>query len=144
MKRYSYPARLLILAGILLSTAITVFPGPEHKLLFVLAVSLMIAGLVLLYLRRTGKTTWNGPQWGRKLRTSPKYRRVLILLPVLFASLIPILFLLQHRLGMSDGQFAMSSGVLVGMSLSMLAVRSNGRFCCEPDAIADTGVRNVE
>jgi hypothetical protein len=133
MKPQPYYARLSFLAFMLL-VAGRYFPAqPLHILLQSTGIGLLIWALVLLYLRRTGKSNWNGPNWGRKLRTSPKFKRVLMVVPALCAAWIPILFLLNHRWGLSDGQIGFACGVLVGISfVALVKMKSKSENCDGP------------
>jgi hypothetical protein len=133
MKRYPYPVRLILLAGILSSTAIIVFPkGLFHVMLMGLVIALLASGLVLLYLQKTGRMTWNGPNWGAKLHASPIGRRFLIVIPALCAAAIPMLFLFNRRWGLSDAQVSGACGVLLGISFVMVfKLRSKASLCCD-------------
>jgi hypothetical protein len=134
MKRYSYDVRLILMAGILSSLALFVFPkGPFHVFLDCLVIVLFASGLVLMYLRKTGKSNWNGPNWGKRLQTSPALKRVLVVVPALCAAFVPILFLMNRSWGLSDQQLGMACGVLVGISFSVLVkIKSKSQSCCRP------------
>jgi hypothetical protein len=140
MKRYPYPIRLILMAGILSPAAIIVFPkGPLHVILECFAITLFGSGVVLLYLRKTGRVTWNGPNWGAKLQASPAGRRVLRAIPALCAAWIPILLLFNRRWGLSDAELAGACGVLLGISFAVLVkIKSRGGVCCEPFPEAHT------
>lgn len=134
MNRYSYPVRLILMAGILSSSAIIAFPkGPVHLMLLGLMLALLGSGLVLLYLQKTERTTWNGPNWGPRLKASPTGRRVLTVIPALCAATIPILLLFNNRWGLSDHQLGGACGVLLGISCATIVVlKSKRSICCEP------------
>jgi hypothetical protein len=134
MKRYSYDVRLILMAGILSSLALIVFPkGPFHVFLDCLVIMLLASGLVLMFLRKTGKFDWNGPNWGKRLQPSPALKRVLVLVPALCAALVPILFLMNRSWGLSDKRLGIACGVLVGISFSVLVkIKSKGESCCGP------------
>jgi carbon starvation protein CstA len=130
MRTQPYYARLSFLAFMLLVVS-RYFPTPPwHGLLQCTGVGLLIWAIVLMYLRRTGRSNWNGPSWGGKLSASPKFKRVLIVVPALCAAWVPILFLLNRRWGLSDGQLGMTCGVLLGISLVSLKFRKSAASCC--------------
>jgi hypothetical protein len=131
MKNQPYYARLSFLAFMLLVVS-RYFPAqPWHGLLQCTGIGLLIWAIVLMYLRRTGRSNWNGPNWGGKLRASPKFKRVLVIVPALCASWVPILFLLNRRWHLSDGQLGLACGVPLGISLAVLVmIKSKDRGCC--------------
>jgi hypothetical protein len=134
MKRYSYDVRLILMAGILSSLALIEYPkGPFHVFLDCLVTVLLASGLVLMYLRKTGKSNWNGPNWGKRLQSSSALKRVLVLVPALCAALVPILFLMNGSWALSDKQLGIACGVLVGISFSVLVkMKSKRESCCGP------------
>lgn len=132
MNPYSYPIRLILMAAILSSLAIVVFPrGPMHVMLLGLMIALLGSGLILLYLQKTGRTTWNGPNWGAKLHASPTGRRILMVIPALFAAGIPVLLLFNSRWGISDVNLGLACGVLFGLSFVMIFKLKSRRLCYE-------------
>ena len=133
MNRYSYPVRLILMAGILSALSIVVFPaGSVHLMLLGLMIVLLGSGLILLYLQKSGRMTWNGPNWGARLKASPAGRRVLMVLPALCATSVPILLLQNHRWGLSDTELSTACGVLLGISISVLVLlRFKGVSCCD-------------
>ncbi|MGC1784014.1 MAG: hypothetical protein WA708_15945 [Acidobacteriaceae bacterium] len=140
MKPQPYYARLSLLAFMLLLVS-RYFPAqPWHVVLQSTGIGVLIWAVVLLYLRKTGKSNWNGPNWGRKLRESPRLKRVLMLVPALCAAWIPILFLLNRRWGLSDGQLGFLCGVPLGISLVVLVtIKSKGRRSgCMPEETVPT------
>jgi len=139
MKRYSYDFRLILMAGILSSLTLIVFPkGPFHLMLEFLAAGLFVSGVVMMYLRKTGRTNWNGPSWGRKLRASPRSNRILAVVPALCAAWIPILFLLNRKLGLTDNQLGFACGAVLGISIVALKFRKFGSACCLPEKAPST------
>lgn len=133
MKRYPYYLRMSLLACILPSVAMEIRRAPWHNLILSIAAGLLLWGIVLMYLRRTGRSDWNGPKWGKKLRTSPRFSRVLAIVPVLCAAWVPLLILLNRRWGLSDGQLGMACGVPLGISLAVLVIiKSKHTSCCDP------------
>jgi hypothetical protein len=139
MKRYSYDFRLILMAGILSSLTLIVFPeGPFHLMLILLASGLFVSGVVLMYLRRTGRTNWNGPNWGQRFQAWPPSKRVLTVFPAVCASMIPILFLLNRKLGLTGGQVAFACGILLGFSTVALKFRKSGSACCLPEETPTT------
>ena len=130
MRTQPYYARLSFLAFMLLVVS-RYFPAqPWHIFLQCLGAGLLIWAIVLLYLRRTGRSNWNGPSWGSKLHAWPASKRVLAVVPGICAALIPAIFLLNHRWGLNDGQLGMACGVLLGISLMSLKFRKSGAGCC--------------
>ena len=118
MKVYPFYIRLFILAAILPSLALLVFPRqPWHNLLLAADVALLAWGLVLMYLRKTGRTNWDGPAWGKSLQESPRSRRLAAVAPGICAAFIPILFLFNRRWGLNNDQLGFACGVLLGISL---------------------------
>ncbi len=140
MKRYPYYFRLILLACILPGIAHIKFPQqPWHTLILCLAAFLFVSGMVLMYLRKTGRSNWDGPRWGKKLHASPASRRVLTVVPGICAALIPLLFIANRSWGWSGEHLALACGVLVGISAgSLICRKSQGRGCCEPLELADT------
>ncbi len=64
MKRYPYDIRLILMAGILSSLALIVFPkGPLHLILDCLVIVLLGSGIVLMYLRKTGRSNVSVRVW---------------------------------------------------------------------------------
>lgn len=139
MKRYSYDFRLILMAGILSSLTLIVFPkGSFHLMLEFLAAGLFVSGVVMMYLRKTGRTNWNGPSWGKKLRASPRSNRILAVFPAVCASMIPILFLLNRKLGLTDNQLGFACGAVLGISIVALKFRKFGSACCLPEKAPST------
>ena len=140
MKRYPYYFRLILLACILPGIAHIEFQQqPWHSLILCIAAGLLVWGIVLMYLRKTGKSNWDGPNWGKKFHASPAFKRVLAVVPGICAALIPLLFIANRRWGPSDGQLGMACGVLLGISfVALICRKSKGRSCCGPLEMADT------
>lgn len=134
MNRYSYGTRLILMASILSCLALTVFAHERyHWMLDSFAIVLFVSGITVLYLQKTGRIKWNGPNWGARLNSSPAGRRVLMVIPMLCAAAIPILLLLNRRWGLSDAQVSGACGALLGISFVMVAkLRSRTGLCCEP------------
>ena len=133
MNHYSYPVRLILMAAILSALSIVVFPdGRVHAWMLGLVVALLGSGFVLLYLQKSGRTTWNGPNWGARLNASPAGRRFLVVIPALCAAAIPVLLLFNRRWGLSDAQVGMACGVLFGVSFVMIFKLKSRRICYEP------------
>lgn len=145
MKSYPYYVRLILLACILPSLALQLRSQPWHAHILTAAVGLLVWDIVLMYLRKTGRSTWNGPSWGKKLRTSPRARRFLPIVPALCATSIAVLLLFNGRWQLSDGQLGMASGVPLGISLAVLVmIKSKGNYCCEPHGEASTHPRSMK
>src|SRR5665213_3575016 len=105
MTRYPFYFRLILVAGILSSATLITFSHQPWRLIFLsLPAGLFVWGMILLYLRKTGKSYWDGPNWGERFQAWPGSNRVLAVLPGICAALIPALFLLNRQLGLSDGQ----------------------------------------
>ncbi|MES2219717.1 MAG: hypothetical protein V4587_01980 [Acidobacteriota bacterium] len=139
MMRYPLYFRLILLACILSWATLMVFPAqPWHFLLLAAGAGLFIWGLVLLYLHRTGKSFWNGPNWGERFHAWPGSKRVLAVLPAVCASMIPILVLMNRRMGLSDGQIGFACGVLLGVSFVSLKFRKSANACCLPQETRST------
>lgn len=131
MKSYPYYVRILLLACILPSVALQFRNQPWHTLILCIAAGLLIWGIVLMYLRKTGRSNWNGPNLGKKLRTSPRVKRLLPVVPALCAAWVPIIFMMNRRWGLTDGQLGVACGVVLGISFAVLViVKSGGRNCC--------------
>ena len=139
MRSQPYYARLSFLAFALLVTS-RYFPAqPWHSLLECVGVGLLVWAIVLMYLRKTGKTNWNGPNWGEKLRQSPRFKRMLGIVPALCAAWIPILFLLNRRWGLSDGEVGFLCGVPLGISLvALVLIKSKRATSCMPEKTVPT------
>ena len=134
MTRYPFHFRLILLACILSSLTLIVFPkGPFHLMLEFLAAGLLLSGTILMYLRKTGRANWNGPSWGRKLRASPRANRILAVVPGSCAALISALFLLNRMLGLTDPQLGFACGALLGISIASLKFRKSGGAWCLPE-----------
>ena len=139
MNHYPFYFRLILLACVLSGAALMVFPQqPWHFILLTAGAGLFIWGFVLMYLRKTGKSYWNGPNWGERFREWPGSKRVLAVFPAVCASMIPILFLLNRKLGMTDGQLGFVGGALLGISIVSLKFRKSERACCLPDEAPTT------
>lgn len=139
MKRYPFYFRLFLLAFILPSVALQFPKQPWHTMIVCLAAVLFVSGMVLMYLRKTGRSNWDGPRWGEKLHASPAFERVLAIVPGICAALIPLLFLMNRRWGLSDGQLGRACGALLGISfVALICRKSKGRSCCAPLEMADT------
>ena len=139
MKSQPYYVRLSFLAFMLL-IASRYFPAePLHVLVQCTGCALLIWALVLMVLRKTGKSQWDGPNWATKLRSSARFRRVLAVVPALCAACIPILFLLNRRWGLSNGQLGFACGVLLGIAfVALIAMKSKNKSCCGPTEILQT------
>lgn len=59
--------------------------------------------------------------------------RVLAVFPGTCASLIPILYLLNRKLGLTHGQLGFVCGVLLGILIVALKFRKLGNACCLPE-----------
>ena len=139
MTHYPFYFRLILMACVLGWATLAIFPQqPWHFLLLTTAASLFVWGMVLLYLRKTGKSYWDGPSWGERFRACPGSKRVLALLPAVCASMIPILYLLNRRFGLTDGQLGFACGALLGISIVALKFRKSGSTCCLPEEISTT------
>ncbi|MHB2007933.1 MAG: hypothetical protein ACYCOX_07780 [Acidobacteriaceae bacterium] len=139
MTRYPFYFRLILLACILSSLTLIVFPkGPFHLMLEFLASGLFVSGVVLMYLRKTGRTNWNGPNWGQRFHTWPGSKRVLTVFPAICASMVPILFSLHRKLGLTDGHLGLACGILLGCSIVALKFRKSGSACCLPEEASTT------
>ncbi len=139
MTRYPFYFRLILLACILSSATLLEVPQqPWHFILLSAAAGLFIWGFVLMYLRKTGKSYWNGPSWGERFRAWPGSKRVLAVFPAVSASMIPILFLWNRKLGMTDGQLGFTCGILLGISIVSLKFRKSGSVCCQPEQAPTT------
>src|ERR1039458_7853239 len=104
MRPQPYYARLSFLAFMLLIVS-RYFPAePWHRLLQCAGVGSLICAIVLMYLRKTGKSYWDGPNGGQRFQAWPPSKRILTVLPAICASMIPILFPLNRKLGLTDGQ----------------------------------------
>jgi len=97
-----------------------------------------IWGMILMYLNKTGKSYWIGPNWGERFHAWPGSKRVLAVLPTVCAAMIPILVLMDREIGLSDGQIGFACGVLLGVSIVSLKFRKSGRACCLPGEISTT------
>lgn len=139
MRSQPYYARLGLLAFMLFVVG-RYFPlQPWHIFFQCAGAGLLMWAIVLMYLRKTGRSNWNGPTWGKKLRASPRSRRILAVLPALCAVWVPILFLLNRQWGLTDAQLGMACGVPLGISLSVLVmVKSKARSCCLPAELPQT------
>jgi uncharacterized membrane protein YbhN (UPF0104 family) len=139
VKSYPYDVRVMLLACILPSVALQYRSQPWHAIILSVAAGLLIWGIVLMYLRKTGRSNWNGPSWGETLRTSPRARRLLPVVPALCAAWIPILLLFNRRWQLSDGQLGTACGVLLGIAFALLVmIKSKRNYCCEPHGAAST------
>ena len=139
MTSYPFYFRLILLACILSSTALLEFPKqPWHFILLTAGAGLFIWGFVLIYLRKTGKSYWNGPNCGERFQSWSGSKRVLAVFPAVCASMIPILFLLNRNLRMTDGQLGFACGILLGISIVSLKFRKSGSACCLPEEAANT------
>lgn len=127
--RNAYYARLYLAAAILLLVANEMVPKGSWRLVANLfAIALLVAGLVLMYLIETGRSSWNGPKWGTVPLSSARASRRLIVVPALCAVAIPILILLNRRWGLSDAHIGFACGVLLGISLTVtVKLRSRSR-----------------
>ncbi len=133
MKRYSYDVRLMLLACSLPAAALSFPKQPWHFLVLALAAGLFTWGVVLRYLRRTGRSTWNGPVCARNFQQSRASKRVLTVLPAICAALIAVLLLFHRNSGLSDGALGLACGILLGISLvALVMVRSRAKSCCGP------------
>ncbi|HTU50118.1 MAG TPA: hypothetical protein VMF56_05965 [Acidobacteriaceae bacterium] len=133
MMRYPFYFRLILLACVLSSTTLTTFSHqPWRVILLSAATGLLIWGFVLMYLRKTGISYWNGPNWGERFRAWPGLKHVLTVFPAVCASMIPILFLLNRKMGLTGGQLGFACGVLLGISIVSLKFRKSGSACCLP------------
>lgn len=137
MKSRPYYARLSALAFLLLVVS-KYFPAqPWHALLQSAGVGLLIWALALMYLRKTGRSTWNGPSWGKTLQASPRARRFLPIVPALCAAWIPLFLLFNNRWQLSDGQLGIACGVPLGISFALLVlIKSKRNCCCDSGAAA--------
>lgn len=139
MARYPFYFRLILLACILSWATLMVFPGqPWHFILLTAGAGLFIWGFVLMYLRKTGKSYWDGPNWCERFQAWPGSKRVMTVFPAVCASMIPILYLLNRRLGMTDGQLGFACGALLGISIVSLKFRKSGSACCQPEQTPTT------
>lgn len=139
MTRYPFYFRLILLACVLSWATLMLFPQqPWHFMLLSAAAGLWIWGFVLMYLRKTGKSYWNGPNWGQRFQAWPGSKRVLAILPAICASMIPILFLLNRKMGLTDGQLGFACGALLGISIVSLKFRKSGSACCLPEEVSTT------
>jgi carbon starvation protein CstA len=139
MTRYPFYFRLILVAAILAWATLMVFPHrPWHLILLAATVGTFIWGIVLMYLHKTGKSYWNGPNWGAKLQTRPGWRRFLAILPGLCAAMIPILVLMNRRMGLTGGQLGFACGVLLGISIVSFKYRKSGSACCLPEETPTT------
>jgi hypothetical protein len=139
MTRYPFYFRLIVLACILSWATLMVIPQqPWHFILVIASAGLFVWGFILMYLRKTGKSYWNGPNWGERFLAWPRSKRVLRVLPVVCASMIPILVLMNRRMGLSDGQLGFACGVLLGISIVSFKFRKSGSACCLPEETPTT------
>ena len=139
MTRYPFYLRLVLLACILSSATVIAFPQqPWHLILLSAAAGLFVWGMVLMVLRKTGKSYWNGPNWGERFQAWPGSKRVLAVFPAVCASMIPILFLLNRKLGLTDNQLGFACGAVLGISIVALKFRKFGSACCLPEKAPST------
>jgi hypothetical protein len=137
--RYPFYFRLILMACILSWGTLKVFPRqPWHFILLSVAAGLSIWGFVLMYLHRTGKSSWNGPNWGEGFRAWPGSKRVLRVLSVICTFTIPILVLMNRRIGLTDGQLGFTCGLLFGISIVTFKFRKSGSACCLPEETPTT------
>jgi len=134
MTRYPFYFRLILLACILSGAALMVFPQqPWHFIFLSAAAGLFAWGFVLMFLRKRGKSNWNGPNWGQRFRAWPGSKRALTVFPAVCASMVPILFSLNRKLGLTGGHLGFACGVLLGISIVALKFRKSGSACCLPN-----------
>ena len=139
MTRYPFYFRLILLACILSSaTLITFSQQPWQLILLSTAAGLFLWGTVLMYLRKTGKSYWNGPNWGERFHAWPGSKRVLAVLSTVCTLTIPILVLTNRRIGLSGGQLGFACGILFGISIVTFKFRKPGSACCLPHEIPTT------
>jgi peptidoglycan biosynthesis protein MviN/MurJ (putative lipid II flippase) len=139
MTRYPFYFRLILLACILSWATPLVFPQqPWHFILLSAAAGLCIWGMILMYLRKTEKSHWNGPNWGKRFQAWAGSKRVLAVFPAVCASMIPILFLLNRKLGLTHGQLGFTCGALLGISIVSLKFRKSGTAGCAPEEAPST------
>ncbi len=139
MTRHPFYFRLILLACMLSSATLTPFAHQPWRFIFLSAAAgLFIWGLVLMYLRKTGKSYWNGPNWGTRFQAWPGSKRFLTIVPGICAALIPALFLLNRKLGLTDGQLGFACGLLLGFSIVALKIRKSGSACCLPEETPTT------
>jgi hypothetical protein len=139
MPRYPFYFRLILVACILSWTTLMMFPQqPWHFLLLAAGAGLFIWGFVLMYLHKTGKSYWNGPNWGARFHAWPGSKRLLAAIPGLCAALIPTLILLNRRWGLTDGQIGFTCGALLGISIASLKFRKSASACCLPEETPTT------
>jgi hypothetical protein len=139
MNRYPFYFRLILVACILAWATLMVFPHrPWHLVLFAATAGTFIWGMVLMYLHKTGKSYWNGPNWGERFLAWPGSKRVLAVLPAVCASMIPILVLMNRRIGLSDSQLGFACGALLGIAIASFKFRKSGSSCCLPEETPTT------
>jgi hypothetical protein len=139
MTRYPFYFRLILLACILSSaTLITFSQQPWRLILLSTAAGLFLWGTVLMYLRKTGKSYWNGPNWGQRFHAWPGSKPVLAVFSTVCTLTIPMLVLMNRRIGLSDGQLGFACGILFGISIVMFKFRKSGSACCLPTEIPTT------
>ena len=139
MTRYPFYFRLILLACILAWATLMVFPHrPWHLILLAATVGTFVWGMVLMYLHKTGKSYWNGPNWVERFRAWPGSKRVLRVLSVICTFTIPILVLMNRRIGLSDGQLGFTCGILLGISIATFKFRKPASACCLPEETPTT------
>ena len=137
--RYPFYFRLILVAGILSwATLMMIHQQPWHLILLSASIALFVWGLVLMVLRKTGKSYWNGPNWGERFLAWPGSKRVLAVLPAVCASMIPILVLMNRRMGLSDSHIGFLCGALLGISIASFKFRKSGGACCLPEETPTT------
>ena len=137
--RYPFYFRLILMACILGCATLAVFPRqPWHFIFLATAGGLFIWGMVLMYPHKTGKSYWNGPIWVERFCAWPGSNRVLRVLSVVCTLIIPILVLMNRRIGLSDGELGFVCGVLFGISIATFRFRKPGSACCLPEETPTT------
>jgi carbon starvation protein CstA len=134
MTRYPFYFRLILVACILAwATLIEIHHQPWHTILLSATVGTFICGVVLMYRHKTGKSYWNGPNWVEQFHAWPGSKRLLRVLSAVCASMIPILVLMNRRIGLSDSQLGFACGVLLGIAIASFKFRKPGSACCLPE-----------
>ena len=89
-----------------------------------------------MYLHKTGEILLEWTKVGRTLpRVAGIETRVGRVLSVICTFTIPILVLMNRRIGLSDGQLGFTCGILLGISIATFKFRKPASACCLPEEI---------